>query len=146
MYCSHDLFCLPRVWLRGCLYVDVVSSSIDGEPFVGDQECFGNPDKKTTLIKASIAWDPPYCPIHHNNIIHYACVYLDRHRNYPSYCYPVPWYLWVYALGRFMLVLYQNYDIASWLMDYAMVIKDDFLATRFIGRGYYYFVGALGSP
>jgi hypothetical protein len=43
--------CLHRVCLRGCLYDAVVSSSIDGEQFYGDQEFLGNPDQQGSFDK-----------------------------------------------------------------------------------------------
>ena len=59
----------------GCLYVAVLSS-IDGEQFVGDQGYNFDEQSRSTLLKASIAWDHPCFLFTLIHKIHVACVAL----------------------------------------------------------------------
>jgi hypothetical protein len=78
MYFSNyiSLFASCMIAL-GCLYVDV-SSSIDGEQFVGDQEQYFEEQDQHELYFDQCKYNMGflYCPIHFNHIKSYCmCLY-----------------------------------------------------------------------
>jgi hypothetical protein len=72
-----------------------------------------------TLIKASIAWDHPCCPIHWNHHT-YVCVLLDNHRHYNlAIDTLIPCYLWVLHWVAIASAWSMNNDLVIWLMNCA---------------------------